>query len=321
MKNLKKIIIMLLVVLIIIGICILSLTIKVLQGKAQMTEPDNTQDFIKELGLVDNYLTYFSVEKMLNNYIEYVASNNEEATYSLLDNTYIQKNSITKEDVLNKLSDIASYSSNALIREMYGQENAEDKVYYIYCMLGKENAGKDSYFTIYVDVSNLTYSIKPINQSEYNQEIKNTNKELEEKQITQNKYNREISVVPSERERVAKYFENFVENALYYPEYAYSLLTKESKEKNFPTLQDFKDYIDDKKDIFLSYTTKKTYDEFKNEDEYVLYLVRKENSGMEKFEIRMEEEYNKYTCIDYEGNNYTFYATSPLKYTVKLEND
>lgn len=313
MENLKKLIIILVIFSIIICICVLGMNMKLRNEKNEIIESDITQDFTKEIGLVDDYITFFSVEKMLNNYIKYVASNNEEATYSLLDNTYMQKNKITTENVIGELTNITNYNSNLIIREIYRQENTENKVYYIYCILEKE-----TYFTIYVDVANLSYSIKPINQSEYNQEIKNENKQLERKIIWQNEYNMEISEIPSEKERVSIYFKNFMENALYYPEYAYNLLTAESKQKSFPTIQDFKKYINDKKQLFLSYTVTKIYDDFKDENEYLLYSLKQENSGVNKFQIKMENDYNKYTCIDYEGNNYIFYATSPLKYTVEL---
>ena len=109
---------------------------------------------------------------------------------------------------------------------------------------------------------------------------------------------------------------------LYYPEYAYNLLDSEFKSKYFSTLQEFKDYVENKRQIFESNDVKnlKQFEEFETVEEYRNYISQVKRLKLDKYQIRMNQEYNRYICIDSEGNYYTFYATSPLNYTVVLGN-
>lgn len=321
MKYLKKAIIVLLVLLVIVLICILILNMKTKGNEDVNVELDVSQDYIKSMGLVDDYQTFFSIEKMLNNFIENVASDNKEAAYSLLDNTYIEENNINKDNVLNKISNIAKYN-NVRIRKMYRQEDAGNAEYYIDCILEKEHVGEEFYFVLYVDTNNLTYSIECINKENYEQETNNVNRILEEIQIEKNEYNKTEFRIPTEKDRVNKYFKDFIENVLYYPEYTYSILNEEYKDKRFPTLESFQEYITDRKEILLSYNkdNRKKASEFEDINDYYIYLSQEIDAlELEGYQIRNEEEYNRYICTDNYGNYYIFYAVSPFNYSIVLD--
>lgn len=319
MKYLKKAIIILLILSVIIFICILILNRTSQAGELENTEVDRTQDFIKDMGIVDDYGTFFSVEKMLNKFIEYVASNNKEATYSLLDNTYIQENKITKDKVLEEIVDITEYDDSVKIRKMYRQENAENAVYYMDCILEKEHIGKEFYFAMYEDSENFTYSIEPIMKNVFDKEVSDSNRVLEEKQIEKNEYNKTEEVIPSEKERVTKYFKDFIENALYYPEYTYSILDQEYKNKRFPKFQDFQKYLEEKKQSFLTYANPRKAIDFETTEEYLIYLSQINKMELEGYQIINQDEYNRYICTDNFGNYYIFYANKPFSYSLMLD--
>ena len=327
MKKLKKVIIVLLVFWVIVLICILTLY-KSLQQKLQedLEEyepmPDVSTDSIKELGSVEGHSTFLEVEKMLENFIHEVKYNNKQAVYNLIDNTYILEKNITQENVLNHISDIAQYASEVKIRKIYEQQNNDNAIYYIYCILEKEHKGKDFYFTLYKDYKNLTYSVEQIDKETFEEKIINRVQELEEKRIEKNDDNKTIYINPTEKEIVTKYFEDFLYNMLYYPDYAYSLLNSSYRNMCFTTLQDFKQYIENKREALLSYYegSLKTFDEFETMEEYSIYLGQAKKLEIKQYQIRMNEEYNRYICIDSVGNYYTFYATSALNYTVVLGN-
>lgn len=325
MKQIKKIIIILVIILIITLICILYLnsqnsTEQV--GENQNIEEDISSDFIKKLGLVNDYSTFFSVEKMFNNYIKNVHSKNQEAIYNILDQEYKMKNNITKENILNYVHDIEQYDQEVRIRKIYSHEDTNNAIYYIYCILEKEHKGKEFYFTLYKDYKNLTYSVEQIDKETFDKKIINRGQELEEKRIEKNDNNKTIYSNPTEKEIVTKYFENFLYNMLYYPDYAYSLLNSTYRNMCFTTLQEFKQYIENKREVLSSYYegSLKSFDEFETMEEYSIYLGQAKKLEIKQYQIRMNEEYNRYICIDSEGNYYTFYATSALNYTVVLGN-
>ena len=189
MKKIKKIIIVLLIFLIIVLICIFAIY-NSLKQKEELDnyEPmsDVSQDYIKELGIVEGYSTFFEVEKMLKNFIDKVGYNNKRAVYNLIDNTNILKNNLTQENISN----ISQYASEVKIRKIYEQQNADNAVYYIYCILEKNHNGKEFYFTIYKDYINLTYSVVQIDKETYVKQSTNIGKVVADKRIEKNDHNK-----------------------------------------------------------------------------------------------------------------------------------
>jgi len=331
MDKLKKIIILLVIGIVIMLMCILIIKANINANNENNKKneeeyigqyTDISQDFLKELGLVDDYVTYFTVENLLVNYMMKIEYSNKEAIYALTDDTYIKENQITQENILDKMSNISKYDSKLIIRKIYDRSNLENSEYYISCILGKNHMGKQYYFTMHKDEQNLTYSVEPIEKEEYDEKIKNSSNEIPSKRIIQNQYNRVIQIVPTEEEIANKYFKDFLVKALYYPEDIYNVLDSEYKEQCFPTLEDFKKYIELKREILETYDTNnlKSSTDFATIEEYRNYMNKVEILKLEKYQIRKESKYNKYVCIDSKGNHYTFYATSPFNYTVILGN-
>lgn len=319
MKKLKITIIVLLVILVLVLVCILM--IKPKETKFIPGESDTSQDFIKNMGLVNDYQTFFGIRKMLMSFIDKVASGDKEATYTLLDDDYIKENNITKENVFNKIAGLTKYN-NVKMRQAYGQENSENAEYYIKCVLEKNHIGEEHYFAIYTDVSNYAYSIEIIDKNIYEGKIKNNNKELDKKTIERTEYNKIEKVFLTEKEIVTEYLEDYIDNALYYPEYAYSTLNAEYKSKRFPTFETFKSYIEDKREILLSYNgeNRKKDVDFDNINDYYIYLSKQvKKLNIEGYQIRNEDEYTRYICKDNYGNYYIFYAVSSLNYTLVLD--
>lgn len=318
MRKLKNIIGILLAIVIIIFIIILILT-----REKSITEPESkgadvSQDYIKEIGTVDNYNTFFSVEKMLNNYINKIQIEDNIAVYNILDKTYIEKQNITQENVLNNLSHIKKYDSDARIRKIYSVEDMSNAVYYISCILENKNENKDFYFILYEDRKNSTYSIEPIDQNGLEKYINNSQENVEEKTIETNKDNTVLYKMPTEKERAERYFKDILDNILYYSEYAYNMLDTEYRTKCFPNIEDFKEYIEGKKEIYKKIELK-DFSEFENMDEYISYLSINKRLELEEYQVKKEDGHTRYVCKDNYNNYYIFYATSPLQYTVILD--
>lgn len=319
MKKIKTTIIILLVITLIVFICILILKDKMLQDENIPTLSDRTQDFINEMDIVSDYDIFFSIEKMIDKYLLKVASEDKEAAYSILDSEYKNKNNITKDNVLEKIPEIVKKSNNLIVRKMYGQTNMENAVYYTYCILEKDKIGDECYFALYKDTKNLTYSIAHIDKETFEREINYAKENLERKTIKENEYNLIVNEYSEEQERANRYFKNFIENAVYDAEYTYGLLDEEYKKERFPTIKDFEEYIASKEELYTAATTNKTHTDFDNMEDYVLYITKKQRLQLKGYQIRYEEDYTRYICIDSFNNYYVFYATSPLNYTVMLD--
>ena len=149
MGKLKKSIIILAIIVGIILLLIFIINSTLSKNETlQNDESDVSADFIKTIGIVEDYSTFFSVEKMLNNYIIKAYYKDKEAVYNFLDTEFIEENKITQDNVLDYIIDIGEYETKVKIREMYSQVDEENAVYFIKCVLGKNDAGKKFYFEL-----------------------------------------------------------------------------------------------------------------------------------------------------------------------------
>lgn len=71
----------------------------------------------KELNLVENRSDFYTVDSCVGTYINNLNSENEEALLSLLDQSFIKNNSITKQNVIEKL-DVPEYRIEFFIEKM-----------------------------------------------------------------------------------------------------------------------------------------------------------------------------------------------------------
>jgi hypothetical protein len=325
MKQIKRVIILLVIIVIIILTCILILNQKSnTSGEIidnQAIEENNLNDFIISLGRVNNYSTFASVEQMLNNYINNIYYGNIKVVYNLLNKDYIEKNKITEGNALKNMPEIIKYNQKVKILDIYNQENMENAVYYIKAILSNEEQNKDFYFILYEDKENLTYSVANIEKKVFEEKIIE-DKELEYIEIENNENNQSIFINLSEEEIVEKYFEDYIDDVLYYPEYTYSILNQEYKEKCFSTLEEFKEYLEQKRNLYLTYNSEneKVPSDFENVYEYLEYIEELDKLEISKYKIREVNNQKIYLCVDNKDNYYTFYATAPMNYTVMLDN-
>lgn len=114
-----------------------------------------------------SYNTLFSIEKCINQYLNYIYLENTEAIYNLLDKDYINENKITKENVLTKLDNLGE--ANISIKEIAEKKDEENS--YTYVVSGtverynqNNEAEKIENYNINVkaDMINMTFSIIPI---------------------------------------------------------------------------------------------------------------------------------------------------------------
>ena len=86
------------------------------------TNEDIQLDEIKEP--VKNATSYFTVQSCVNKYLGYIVEKNADALYSILDNSYIEKNNIDANNVLDK---VEKYDESITFKaESMGMEQLDD---------------------------------------------------------------------------------------------------------------------------------------------------------------------------------------------------
>lgn len=247
---------------------------------------------IDSLKPVEEYNTYFSVTNYMNSYISYIAKNDSEAIYSMLSTEYIYKNNINQNNVLDI---VETYNQDSIITlKITSIDEIEIKTNkYIYYIKGKiikstftdEEVIDDNYNVLLLaDYKNLTESVYPLDNDNYEKIINNT-KDIN---ISENEYNkiRNSSLVNTETICVL-YLSDYIYKLNSDIETSYNILNDEMKKK-YQTIDAFKTYIETNKDKLTTKADKCT------------------KSGKD------------YIVIDSNNNTYTFTEQSVMNYKVNI---
>jgi len=169
----KKIILIIMIILIIIVFAILGI---LLQNRTIETEPNYDTSIIipekneeKKTESVQSDTAYFTVRACAEKYINYLATNDLEIVYNLLDYKYIEEFKITIDNIQNYVEKV--YEDNILkIDKMYVQTiDDNNQIYYIKGnlieIIGGEEASygqkKEFVVTININHENMTFTVIP----------------------------------------------------------------------------------------------------------------------------------------------------------------
>ncbi len=305
MKSLKKTIMLLLAIMIIavlILIVLLFLRNNSKQEEVIEEEADYTRTIEEDLEKVKDYNSYYSIINTMATYYAYVTNGNGTALSSVIDSEYMSKNSITKDNIAEKMGEqIDEQLKNnenfeVKVQKMYVKDNYE---YPTYCVHGKiyyydandQMRYNDCYIIVYTDSENITYSIEPITETEY-KSIEQNKTELANKKIEQNQYNKMLYINVSEETAASSLLYDFKLKAETDVESAYNLIDKEYREKRFGNIDEFKKYIENSSI---------------------------KNAMQNKYQRTVKDDYTEYVCIDQNNNYYIFKENGILDYTVILD--
>lgn len=262
---------------------------------------ENTQEIIEDISRNN----FFTVNTCLQNYYSYIQEENKEimdeeakreAIYELLDEYYIESNNITKDNILEKGVKI-DYSNAYNSRKMYMKSVSE--LIDVYYVIGRiidytmEEEVRDVYNIVVLDKANTTFAIIP-SQNYTKNEIKEELNKIKIENIKANENNKFKYTNVTDDSIAKMYFSNYIKNAIYDTELAYDYIDREYKQKRFPTLEEYKEYIDKNKE------TLKTL-------------------ALEKYQINDKESYNEYVCVNSRGGYYIFKETDVMQYTILLD--
>lgn len=310
MKNLKKVIIFMIVLSAII-IILLCLTVLLQKKENQTSETiSNVENSFKGISLVKDESEYHDIERIINKYLSFINYLDYDYFQVNLDNSkkqevkekYFEKGKETLNDILIKQctekenweKNLSKYiRKNTDITEMKKSKYNNIDVYLITVSYDNDNSN----IIVFIDSDNETFSILPeeyLNTKITEDNILEIITKVDIKQIEKNN-NNTVQRINLDEERIClQYYYNYsglLKNNL---DKLYYVLDKSYRDKRFENIDLFKEYINNNKQIL-------------------------EKAVLSKFQVKKNNNYTEYTCVDEEGRYYVFYATSPMKYTLYLD--
>ena len=323
MKKVKVIIILIIILLIILaGILIIRLN----QEKKAKEYAENLDDNItleveEKIIPVRGYEEFFSIEKMMSNYYLYLRMGNEEAVYNILTEHYKTAKRVTNSNAITIAKVDSGEGTTFRAREIYYKDDITSPIYLVYGIIEPDNhQGKECYAIVYVDGETATFAIEPISKTAY-ENYKTEKNELAPIKLEQKKFNKYTQVKATEEEIITRYFDTWIRENTYYPNYAYTKLDAEYQKAKYPNASSYGQYVARMQTEFASMLPEaiKDISEFASEEEYLNYINQYQKKGMKQYRVDERKEYTQYTFIDDYENYYIIRAVSPMNYTVLLD--
>ena len=279
------------VILIAIVVVIVAISIYTITHRTRDVEVDEVKD----------YSLYFMVVNNINTFYEYVSNNDNDAVISLLDNKYIEKENITRNNlnthILNYGIDIGVIPDyittfkidNNIAYFVHGK--LEQTIYLEPSKIVNNNFN----MLMLIDIDNLTFSLYPTTEEEYKQILST----IPSINITKNNYNEYQGVSEMSNQSVCViYLTDFLSKLENNIDSTYELISKNTLAK-LSTIDKYRDYINQN---IGNYTTKvdrcavtgdsivgKTFRVYDANNNYFEFI----ENGIMKYHVNLEIAYEK----------------------------
>ena len=307
MEKIKKMFLLLLVIILIL-IILLFIVIRKTNNSEDKETKEKEKAFVEEiLDVPDVEITdYFIIKSCVQGYVDaldktnsvyYVTQENGEqiydsnlqkqTLYSFLSSSYINSNSITENNIdhfINITNEKYRFYPIE-IKKMNDNEVRTFKVAGMIQNLEYKNANRE-YFIVNVDYSNNTFSIQQLGEKEYY----NYNKQNDaEKSIKNNGnnvfYNSNIDV----QKISVEYLNLYKFLTLADPQITYNMMSEEYRNKRFGTLDNYKKYVKDNYEDFVSIYANKYLSN--NTDEAIQYVIQDQYENLYIFDVKSTMDY------------------------------
>ena len=131
---------------------------------------DNNKTKEEKINIVTNYSNFYTVDSCLNRFIIYLSSKDTDSIMSIINDDFIKKNDITKDNVLDLFDEVKDGSNFVSKKMYYTKVNENIDKYYVYGSVeyselqidhSSTTELNDTYFIVYIDKYNHLYSIEP----------------------------------------------------------------------------------------------------------------------------------------------------------------
>ena len=303
----KKIIIILIVIVSII--CIICLCIlNALKGKEENNMADNNtivevEDIlnpdatdIKEDYHIEkerNATRFFTVQNCVQAYIDNINSNNSQAILDILSTTYKDSHTINETNISTLIN---QYNGDTFtVKEMEILRGDRIFQYRLYGYLTNEQGEQQyMYFKVTTDNLNRTFEIEPFIGEEYQalEDIPLEETNIEE--IVENENNTYTYKEITNEEICRIYQRYYTELEMTNPEEAYEMLDAAYREERFPTIEDFRTYLEENREVI-------------------------EQATLSSYSVNKGDITTRYVIIDSYKNQYILEEESIMNFTIKLD--
>lgn len=279
----KKIVVILIILLVILIFIISGIIVTINKANNKSNNRQITETQQNKVETLDNSIKMLAIEGYIQDFLKLTNNTNREKseqndistrTYNLLSKEYIDKNSITQDNVY----DYVTAESEELFfvpLDMKKLELTSSIRYAVYgaCIDTEGNYKKDVYFIFNVDNKNKAYSIEPVYNAKSIDDIKLTDDSIT---IEVNKYNGYKEKDGNDEYICEQYLLMYKRLMLIKPEYAYEHLNEDYRKQKFDSLQEYSEYISNNKDKLIK-TSLKTYsvkdDRYICQDQFDNYYI------------------------------------------------
>lgn len=310
MNNIKKIIIFLTLIIFIIIVLLTIILFTQKKDKNSLETTSNVNYNNIEISLVKDESEYHDIKRIFNtysNYINYLDYNyfsvqmndNEKLKFK---QEYLNKGKAVLEDILytscTQKTDwnakLLKYAGKKIsINEMYKCYYNNINIYYLNIMYEEQ----EDYIIILIDNNNETFSILPsdfvdvdINKNNFNEIINN----LEIDVINKNDNNIFKKIDLSEEQICLQYYYDYLDMLRNDIDKLYYKLDENYRNSKFGSIENFKEYINNNKEVLLK-------------------------AVLSKYQIDKKDDYKAYIFLDEVGRYYIFYSTAAMKYSLYLD--
>lgn len=222
------------------------------------------------------------------------------------DNKIKLESNTTKEKNDNIFFSIADIVQSAIKKEkpnamyyaqaIYTMQDYNYATYYTYGFVQDKSKLKDAYLKVRVDMINNTFVTEKLTIEEYNKAKMGEITQSEQTKIPSNGNNQYEIKSPTSRGIAQRYIADYILKLNNRPDMAFELLEENYKNKNFKTIEEFKQYIQKNKERF-------------------------DNIQIETAKCEVKEDSLEYTILDEKGNYYKIIVYNALNYNIVLEQE
>ena len=301
MKKIIKILIFIICIICIICIIVLSILSKEEKNTVNFNKIEEVQiasnpdEVIKESYIIEkekNPTRFYTVQECIQKYIDYISNDDAQAVLDILNKEYIEQNDINLNNVINSVSIYSESEFNAMqIETLMGNVSAQYRVYGY--ALDNNNNKEHLYYKVKLDLNNMTFEITP-----FHSDILETLSDIEliedNSEIIENENNKFVykEVNREDMCRVyQRYYVNLEKNDI---QEAYSLLETEYKNRRFPKIEDFNNYINENIEAI-------------------------EKATLARYSVDIKEDKTIYTLVDSYNNYYVIEEDSIMNFSIKLD--
>ena len=254
--------------------------------------PDETVQEEYSVEKERNATRFFTVQDCIQTYIDAINNNDAQAILDKLSTTYKEDNSIHESNISNLIN---LYNGNTFTaKEMEILRGDRIFQYRVYGYLTNDQGRQYMYLKVKTDKNNRTFEIEPYIGEEYTSLEDIPLEEANIDEIAKND-NNTFSYRDISKEEISRIYQRYYTNLeIERPEEAYEMLDVSYKQERFPTIDDFKMYVEENREAI-------------------------EQASLSGYSVNNEDNITKYVIRDSYNNQYIIEEESIMNFTIQLD--